>query len=124
VEAAASSSFAPSALARETALKELGAEPGESDEAFARRAFAAALSVERALRFGATCQEARARLHQELRLESSAGAENGKRMVAKLAKSERKNLKNQKSALKKVLKAAANAEKSAEKSGGKGKSGQ
>ncbi|MFA6504534.1 MAG: hypothetical protein WCT14_00465 [Treponemataceae bacterium] len=86
-----SSSFVPSGLAREIVATELGARNGESETLHARRSFAAALDVERALRFGYTSQEARARLRQSLRLEASAGTEGGGRMAAKLAKVERKN---------------------------------
>lgn len=91
--AAGSSPFGPSALARETVLGELGARPGESAESHARRAFAAALEVERSLRFGYTLQESRARLRRTLRLESSVGEGNGGRMAANLEKAERRNAK-------------------------------
>lgn len=91
--AAGSSPFVPSELARETVLRELGIKPGESAESHARRAFAAALELERSLRFGYTLQESRARLRRTLRLESSVGAGNGERMAENLEKAERRNAK-------------------------------
>ena len=89
--AQASASFKPSKLARELVRTEIGEREGEAVEERAGRAFAAALEIERDLRIGYTYQETRAKLRQALRLEVSAGTEKGKRITAKLAKSERKN---------------------------------
>jgi len=89
--AASSSSFVPSRLARDIVRAELVPLKGEEAEAHAARSFAAALRVERALRFGYTRQEAGARLRQSLRLQESVGAENEERMSSKLAKAIREN---------------------------------
>ncbi len=90
---AAASPFGPSVLARQAVLAELRARPDESAESHARRAFAAALAVERSLRLGYTLQESRARLRRSLRLADSAGAGNGERLAAKLEKMERASAK-------------------------------
>ena len=95
-EAAASGPYAPSPVARAMAEAEFGdlsdaahsaASYAGFDERF-RLAFAAALQAERALRFGATAQEARAELRQRLRLHTERGETDGERIAGKLRKAE------------------------------------
>lgn len=89
--AQAEATFSPSKLARAMVQKETESQEGETVEGRAERAFASALQAEMALRLGYTYQEIRAQLRQTRRLEASSGEENGKRMAAKLANTERKN---------------------------------
>ncbi len=96
--------FAPSKLTRRMVRAMVDPRPGETAEAHAERSFAAASRVERSIRLGVTYQEARARLRQTLRLESSDKTGKASRMAAKLAKAERKSASRGKSAATKTAK--------------------
>ncbi len=103
--------FSPSELTRQLVRATVEARAGETAEAHAERTFAAALRVERSIRLGNTYQEARARLRQTLRIESSDKTGKGSRMATKLAKAERKNAANGKNAAKKAAKSSEKSKK-------------